>query len=65
MACQDESEIFYQMSEFYAPEQACGLRWNDPLLQIAWPLVPQILSEKDQAYPDAQLSDFGVLQGLV
>ena len=33
----DESEVFYQMSEFYAPSAARGVRWNDPALGIEWP----------------------------
>ncbi len=33
----EESEVLYQMSEFYHPEAARGVRWNDPAFQIAWP----------------------------
>ncbi|WP_334418299.1 MULTISPECIES: dTDP-4-dehydrorhamnose 3,5-epimerase [unclassified Bradyrhizobium] len=47
----DRSEVFYMMSEFYHPESARGLRWNDPALAIRWPLENPIMSEKDQAYP--------------
>lgn len=45
------SEVFYMMSEFYHPESARGLRWNDPALAVRWPLANPIVSEKDQAYP--------------
>jgi dTDP-4-dehydrorhamnose 3,5-epimerase len=48
----DESEVFYQMSEFYAPQAARGLRWNDPLLAIAWPGTVAVISERDRTYPD-------------
>ena len=48
----DESEVFYQMSEFYAPQAARGLRWNDPLLAIAWPGPVAVISERDRTYPD-------------
>ncbi len=34
---QDDCEVFYQMSEFYHPEAACGVRWNDPAFGIDWP----------------------------
>ena len=49
----DNTEIFYQMSEFYYPESASGVRWNDPAFAIQWPEgVPVILSERDRHWPD-------------
>lgn len=48
----DDSEIFYQMSEFYAPEYNRGLRWNDPMFEIHWPIEEKIVSPKDRGYPD-------------
>ncbi|HMA34039.1 MAG TPA: dTDP-4-dehydrorhamnose 3,5-epimerase [Chloroflexia bacterium] len=49
----DSTEVFYQMSEFYAPESARGVRWDDPTLAIAWPRIAnRIISERDAAYPD-------------
>lgn len=48
----DHSEVFYQMSAFYHPECARGVRWNDPAFNIRWPAVPQIISDRDQQYPD-------------
>jgi dTDP-4-dehydrorhamnose 3,5-epimerase len=47
----DDSEVLYQMSEYYHPELACGIRWNDPVLAIDWPLKQPILSERDQRLP--------------
>jgi dTDP-4-dehydrorhamnose 3,5-epimerase len=46
------SEVFYQMSEFYHPESARGLRWNDPAFQIEWPEEVKVISERDRTYPD-------------
>ena len=46
----DGTEIFYQMSEFYAPEAARGLRWDDPRLEIAWPVAERTISKKDTEY---------------
>jgi dTDP-4-dehydrorhamnose 3,5-epimerase len=46
----DDSEVFYQMSEFYHPELARGVRWNDPMLGIGWPLPDPIVSERDRSY---------------
>jgi dTDP-4-dehydrorhamnose 3,5-epimerase len=48
----DDSEIFYQMSEFYAPEAARGIRWNDPTFGITWPLPVRVISKKDSAIPN-------------
>jgi dTDP-4-dehydrorhamnose 3,5-epimerase len=47
----DKSEVFYVMFEFYYPESARGLRWDDPMLGISWPIASQIISDKDRAYP--------------
>ena len=48
---EDNSEVFYQMFEFYAPEYASGVRWDDPTFNIKWPLKTPIISERDRAYP--------------
>lgn len=48
----DNTEIFYQMSQFYEPKSSCGLRWNDPLFNIHWPIPVSIISRTDQDYPD-------------
>lgn len=49
---EDDTEIFYQMSEFYAPDSARGVRWNDPSFGLEWPGEVRIISEKDRSYPD-------------
>jgi dTDP-4-dehydrorhamnose 3,5-epimerase len=48
----DASEVFYQMSEFYNPAFARGIRWNDPAFAIAWPVTDPIVHPRDAAYPD-------------
>ncbi len=48
---EDDTEVFYQMSDFYDPECARGVRWDDPALGIAWPLPDPILSERDKNLP--------------
>ncbi|MEM1169653.1 MAG: dTDP-4-dehydrorhamnose 3,5-epimerase [Cyanobacteria bacterium P01_H01_bin.35] len=47
----DHTEVFYQMSEFYHPDCAKGLRWDDPEFNIEW-LIKQdlIISEKDRSF---------------
>jgi dTDP-4-dehydrorhamnose 3,5-epimerase len=46
----DNTEVFYQMSEFYAPSYARGIRWDDPVFAIQWPFVPEVISGQDQSY---------------
>jgi dTDP-4-dehydrorhamnose 3,5-epimerase len=48
----DETELFYQMTEFYVPELAGGARWNDPAFGIQWPLSEAIISERDNTFAD-------------
>jgi len=47
---EDNTEVFYQMSEYYMPEYARGIRWDDSALSIEWPLKKTIVSSKDQKY---------------
>lgn len=46
----DNTEVFYQMSAFYYPECARGVRWDDPAFKIEWPENERIISEKDLQY---------------
>ena len=55
LTLQDDVEVFYQMSEFYNPEAARGVRWDDPAFQIAWPEKVEVISERDRTYPDFEL----------
>ena len=48
----DNAEVFYQVSEFYAPACERGLRWNDSAFGIRWPAQPRIISDKDAGHPD-------------
>lgn len=52
LTLQDETEVFYQMSEYYNAESARGVRWNDPAFGIAWPDRLEVISDRDQNYPD-------------
>ena len=47
---EDGTEVFYQMSEFYAPKSARGLRHDDPKLGIKWPLPVTSISDQDQGW---------------
>ena len=47
----DDAEVFYQVSEYYHPESAGGVRWNDPAFNIRWPLPVSVINERDASYP--------------
>ena len=47
---EDETEVFYQMSQVFHPESAKGVRWNDPAFGIQWPPGDRIISARDQQY---------------
>ena len=49
---EDETEVFYQMSEFYHPESARGVRWDDPAFGIEWPLKEKVVSVRDGSFED-------------
>lgn len=52
LTLEDETEVFYQMSESYHPESARGVRWDDPQFGIEWPGEVVVISERDRTYPD-------------
>lgn len=47
----DEAIISYKCTDFYLPQDEFGILWNDPDLDIKWPLKEVILSEKDKQWP--------------
>jgi dTDP-4-dehydrorhamnose 3,5-epimerase len=49
---EDASEAAYMASAFYSPELERGVRWDDSRFGIAWPLAPQVISERDKGHPD-------------
>jgi len=48
----DNTEVFYQMSEFYHPEAARGVRFDDPAFEIRWPAKIEVISERDRTCPN-------------
>jgi dTDP-4-dehydrorhamnose 3,5-epimerase len=52
---ENDTELFYQMSEPYVPGLARGVRWNDPAFGIAWPIVNPVMSDRDQTFEDFRL----------
>ena len=43
--------VFYKATAEYSKKAECGIVWNDPQLNINWPVKNPVLSEKDAAYP--------------
>lgn len=52
LTLEENTNVFYQMSEFYAPECARGFRWNDPAFGITLPADIIVISERDANYPN-------------
>jgi len=49
----EEAEVFYQVSQFYSPGHERGVRWNDPVFKIDWPIDGDVvISEKDNNWPN-------------
>ena len=48
---QDDTEVLYHMTEFYAPEASRGVRWDDPAFEIRWPVADRTIALRDQQYP--------------
>lgn len=56
----DDAEVIYQVSEFYTPDCEWGLRYDDPMLKIVWPLPVSEISQKDAAWPLMETIPVGV-----
>jgi dTDP-4-dehydrorhamnose 3,5-epimerase len=50
LTLEDNSCVRYLVSEYYAPDAECGLRWDDPAVGIRWPHNPRIVSARDHGY---------------
>jgi dTDP-4-dehydrorhamnose 3,5-epimerase len=48
---EDGTNVSYQMSEYYYPEFARGVRWDDHAFGIKWPLPISAISERDRSHP--------------
>jgi dTDP-4-dehydrorhamnose 3,5-epimerase len=56
LTLEDDTEVAYQMSEFYAPGAGRGVRWDDPTFGIRWPGEVRVVAERDRTYPDIDLA---------
>ena len=53
---EEDTEILYMMTEEYKPGYADGFRWNDPAFGIEWPEQEKIILDRDDSYPDFDVS---------
>jgi len=54
MTLENNTEIMYMVSAFYAPDAEAGVRFDDVQFNISWPMKPGNISAKDKSYPDYQ-----------
>lgn len=52
LTLEPDTEVFYLVDNVYSPDNERGVRWNDPLFGIDWPIEPQVISDKDNAWAD-------------
>ena len=57
---EDNTELIYHHTNYYAPQVEAGLRFDDPRLNINWTLKPSNISKKDMAYPLIDTSFEGI-----
>lgn len=51
MTLEDDTDVMYQVTQFYSPVAERGYRWDDPAFSIQWPLQPTVVSARDQSHP--------------
>jgi dTDP-4-dehydrorhamnose 3,5-epimerase len=52
LTLEDASDVIYLVGHPYVPAAECGVRWNDPAFDIAWPATPRIMSSRDRSHAD-------------
>lgn len=52
---EDDTEVTYQVSQFYTPGAESGIRWDDPTFSIDWPIEVRVISDKDKSWPNYTL----------
>ena len=50
-AMEDDTHVVYNCTNEYSPEHERGLLWNDPMINIAWPITEPIIADRDAAFP--------------
>ena len=57
LTLEDNSEVYYLVTQFYNKDHEAGLRWDDPELNIDWPIMVHEISEKDNIHPNFELKN--------
>jgi len=52
LTLEDDTLVTYLTSNYYSPESERGIRWDDPVFNIAWPKEITVISAKDKSWPD-------------
>lgn len=52
LTLEDNTELFYLVSNFYSAKNERGIKWNDNFFNVIWPAKPKIISTKDQNHPN-------------
>lgn len=55
LALEDDTEVMYKVTDYYAPRYDAGICWNDPAVNIKWPLEQHGISDVIVSTKDAQL----------
>jgi dTDP-4-dehydrorhamnose 3,5-epimerase len=50
LTLEPHTEVFYLVDNEYSPENERGVRWNDPSFNIVWPILPKVISDKDNSW---------------
>jgi dTDP-4-dehydrorhamnose 3,5-epimerase len=53
----EEADVFYKVNNEYSPENERGIIWNDPQINLNWPIDAPILHNKDSALPILKNAD--------
>jgi dTDP-4-dehydrorhamnose 3,5-epimerase len=61
----DDTEVYYQMSESYAPDHARGFRWDDPKIGLTLPEPVAVIAERDRTFPDIRPDEFAAFAGSI
>jgi dTDP-4-dehydrorhamnose 3,5-epimerase len=56
----DDTEVDYLISNFYQPDASSGVRHDDPVLAIKWPLPISVISDRDRSWPLMAPADLSI-----
>jgi dTDP-4-dehydrorhamnose 3,5-epimerase len=53
----NEADVLYKVNQEYSPDHENGILWNDPTINITWPIDKPVLLEKDLCLPTLKDAD--------